>query len=233
VSGVRPPERPRYGAARGFTLVEVLVAVAAMALLAVMAWSGIDAMHRAETGTRARSEAVLALQTGLSQWRADLDAMTQVAPVGGIDFDGRVVRITRMVQPADTPDSAIMVVAWGARQIDGQRHWLRWQSVPVRTREQLQLAWQQAALWGQNPSDTLRRQEVRIAPVDEWQVFYYRNNSWSSPLSSAAGAPATGTVAQTPLPDGVRLLLDMAQGQVLSGRLQHDWVRPTLGAARS
>jgi general secretion pathway protein J len=216
------------GGLRGFTLVEVLVALAAMALLSVMAWSGIDAMHRAETGTRARSEDVLALQTGLSQWRTDLDALTQLAPVGGMDFDGRVVRMTRIARIGDAPDSAIVVVAWGARLIDGQRQWLRWQSVPVRTREQLQMAWQQAALWGQNPTDELRRQEVPIASIDEWQVFYFRNNSWSSPLSSAGA----GTEVQTALPDGVRLLLTLSEGQVLSGLLQHDWVRPNLGAAR-
>ena len=35
------------------------------------------------------------------------------------------------------------------------------------------------------------------------------------------------------LPDGVRLILMLSDGQVLSGRLQHDWARPTLGAARS
>lgn len=223
----------RRRGASGFTLVEVLVALAAMALLAVMAWSGIDAMQRAETTTRARSEEVLALQTGLSQWRADLDAMTPYAPIGGVDFDGRVIRLTRIAHAGDAPDSAIVVVAWGARAIDGQRHWLRWQSAPVRTREQLQLAWQQAALWGQNPTDELRRQEVRIAAVDEWQIFFFRNNSWSSPLSSAAGATVPGAAAQVPLPDGVRLLLTLTDGQVLAGRLQHDWVRPTLGAARS
>jgi hypothetical protein len=41
-----------------------------------------------------------------------------------------------------------------------------------------------------------------------------------------------GSTAQLPVPDGVRLLLDLSEGQVLSGRLQHDWARPTLGAAR-
>lgn len=218
--------------ARGFTLVEVLVALAAMALLAVMAWSGVDAMQRAETGTRERSEELLALQTGLAQWRADLDAVTPMAPWGGLDFDSRVVRMTRIAQEAQTPDSAIIVVAWGARVIDGQRHWLRWQSAPLRTREQLQLAWQQAGLWGENPTEELRRQEVRIAPVDAWQVFFFRNNSWSSPLSSGAGTRVPGSTAQLPVPDGVRLLLDLSEGQVLSGRLQHDWARPTLGAAR-
>ena len=231
---------------RGFTLVEVLVAVAAMALLSVMAWSGIDAMGNAQTRTRERSEDVLALQAGLSQWRADLDAMTQPLAVGGVDFDGRVLRITRYAVSGDfpaaagpdalasaAPDSGIRVVAWGARQVDGRRQWLRWQSAAVRTRAELQLAWLQAAQWGQNPTEELRRHEVAIAGLDDWQVFYFRNDSWSSPLSSAAGTSAAGLPAQTALPDGVRLILMLSDGQVLSGRLQHDWARPTLGAARS
>jgi general secretion pathway protein J len=231
---------------RGFTLVEVLVALAAMAMLAVMAWRGIDAMGSAQAITRERSEDVLALQAGLAQWRADLDAVVLLAPVGGVDFDGRVLRITRHSITGDLatgsgpeaappmPASSIRVVAWGARQNDGRRQWLRWQSAPVRTRDELQIAWQQAALWGQNPSDELRRQEVAIAGIDAWQVFYFRNDSWSSPLSSAAGpAGQAGAATQSPLPDGVRLVLTISEGQVLSGRLQQDWVRPTYGAGRS
>jgi general secretion pathway protein J len=229
---------------RGFTLVEVLVALAAMALLAVMAWRGVDAMGQAQIRTRERSEDVLALQAGLAQWRADLDAMTLPLVVGGIEFDGRVLRITRHVHAPDVvpsagPDAAAMiasgmrVVAWGSRQIDGRRQWLRWQSAAVHTRSELQLAWQQAAQWGENPTDELRRHEVVIAGLDEWQVYYFRNDSWSSPLSSAAGPGARATPVQSPLPDGVRLVLLLSDGQALTGRLQHDWVRPTLGAARS
>lgn len=238
--------RPAAGRTRGFTLVEVLVALAAMALLSVMAWRGIDAMGSAQDRTRERSEDVLALQAGLSQWRADLDAMTQQVGIGGVDFDGRVLRITRHAigsDPAVTAaadgraplvaDSGIRVVAWGSRQIDGQRKWLRWQSAAVRTRIELQLAWQQAAQWGENPTEELRRHEVAIAGLDDWQVFYFRNDSWSSPLSSAAGPGATGVTVQAPLPDGVRLVLTLSVGQALSGRLQHDWARPTLGSARS
>ena len=88
-------------------------------------------------------------------------------------------------------------------------------------------------VYGENPTEELRRREVAIAGLDEWQLFYFRNDSWSSPLSSAAGPSATGFTVQTPLPDGVRLVLMLSDGQVLSGRVQHDWARPTLGSARS
>lgn len=227
--------------ARGFTLVEVLVAVAIMALLAVMAWRGLDGMSRAQTRTQSYSDDVSALQAGLAQWNADLDALTQLPPVGGLDFDGRVLRLTRQYlydEPAAAPAIAgaitgggsVRVIAWGARELDGRRQWLRWQSAPLRSRSELQTAWQQAAQWGENPTEDLRQHEVAITGIDNWQVFYYRNNSWTSPLSSATGLVAGIAGGQAPLPDGVRLVLSLSGGQALSGTLTRDWVWPALGA---
>ena len=202
----------------GFTLVEVLVAVTIMAVLAVMAWRGLDGMSRAQTSTQSYSNDVSALQAGLAQWNADLDALTQLPPVGGLDFDGRVLRLTRqylydepaaapVIAGAGTGGGSVRVIAWGAREIDGRRQWLRWQSAPLRSRSELQTAWQQAALWGQNPTEELRQHEVAVTGIDDWQVFYYRNNSWTSPLSSATGLVAGIAGGQAPLPDGVRLVL--------------------------
>ncbi len=221
---------------RGFTLVELLVALAAMALMSVMAWRGVDAMGRAQAQTRQYSEEVLTVQTGLAQWARDLDAVVQLAPVGGLDFDGRVLRMTRQYGAqllANAEGAAlaedggsIRVVAWGARQVDGQRQFLRWQSGPLYTRTALRQAWDEAAAWGQNPTETLRRQEVPVAAIDSWQIYYFRNTSWSSPLSSA-GASGPG---QSALPEGVRLLLTLASGQSVSGKLTVDWVKPTVGS---
>ena len=223
----------------GFTLVELLVAIAVMALLSEMAWSGLDAMARAQTRAQEYSDDVSALQAGLTQWSTDLNAMAPVAPVGALDFDGRVLRITRQYgadqvatgqsEPVSQGGGSIRVIAWGARMVAGQRQWLRWQSAPTRSRFELQSAWEQAALWGQNPSDELRKREVAVTAIDEWQVFYYRNNSWSSPLSSAAGMEGAAAGGRTALPDGVRLVLTLSAGQALSGKLTRDWVRPTLG----
>ena len=69
---------------RGFTLVELLVALVAMALLAVLSWRGLDGMSRAQAQTEARADEVLTLQVGLSQWAADLDAIMQLPPAPAV-----------------------------------------------------------------------------------------------------------------------------------------------------
>lgn len=222
----------------GFTLVELLVAMTVMAMLALMAWRGVDAMGRSLVATRLAGEQAQTLQSGLVQWGFDLDAMAPSGAITALDFDGQVLRITRQynvgdlpgatVQPAGAARSGLRVIAWSTRVVEGQRQWLRWQSPVVHSRNAWEQAWQQAAFWGQNPTDALRRREVAVVPVDQWQVFYFRNNSWTSPLSSASeGGPAP--MAQQPLPDGIRLVLTLTAGQSVSGTVVRDWVRPTIG----
>lgn len=170
-----------YPRARGFTLIELLVALSIMALMAVMSWRGIDGMARTQTQTQQRSDEVLALQMGLAQWNADLDALEPAAGLPGLDWDGRVLRLTR--RGATDSDAALRVVAWTRRAVDGRNLWLRWQSAPLYQRGELQLAWQQASLWAVNPDDALRRQEVRLVPLADWTLYYYRQDAWTNPLS--------------------------------------------------
>ena len=59
--------------AAGFTLIEVLVAISIMALMALMAWRGIDGMLRTQTGLQNRADDIRTLQAGLAQWQTDLD----------------------------------------------------------------------------------------------------------------------------------------------------------------
>lgn len=224
----------------GFTLVELLVALAAMAMLSLLAWRGVDAMGRALETTRRIDADVQALQAGLMQWGADLDAVVPPSAVTPLDYDGQVLRITRQVALDDgqaVPDAGqggggLRVVAWGSRLVDGRRQWLRWQSPLLRTRAAWEQAWQQAAWWGQNPDAALRQAEVAIVPIEQWQLFYYRNNSWTSPLSSASEGGQTAP-EQQPLPDGVRLVLVLSDGQPISGELRRDWARPSLGPGGS
>jgi general secretion pathway protein J len=217
--------------ARGFTLVELLVALFALALMASLSWRGLDGMIRTRQSTEARADEVLTLQTGLAQWSADLDAIAAFPPAPPLEWNGRVLRLTR--QSSLSPADGVRVVGWTRRE--GQ--WRRWESRSVLTRGDLDAAWLEADLWAQNPSDAMRRQEVAITPLAEWQIFYFRENAWTNPQSTAAGsappaaagaAPTAGTPTAGALPDGVRLVLQLPPGRALSGQLLRDWVRPTL-----
>ena len=116
----------------GFTLVELLVAIAVMALLAIVSWRGLDGMVRAQQITRERADAVLELQTVLAQWGADLDALQAIEHTEPLAWDGQALRLTR--RGMRQPDEGAIVVAWALRNADGTNRWLRWQSPPVRTR---------------------------------------------------------------------------------------------------
>jgi len=230
--------RPRR--ARGFTLVELLVALAVMALLAIVSWRGLDGMVRSQEQTRQRGDDLLVLQAALAQWGADLDALLPLPHTTAIDWDGQVLRLTR--RSSAVPDPGALVVAWSRRNVDGTDQWLRWQSQPLRTRAEWQQAWQQAALWARNPGAQERRSEVVLLPLTGWQLFYYRGDAWSNPQSSsgtadaAATAPsadAAATQANSTIPDGVRLQLDLAPGQALVGRITRDWVNPLKGGGKS
>ncbi len=207
-----------------------------MALMAGLSWRGIDGMVRTQAQLQRRADAVLTLQAGLTQWGADLDAMLQLPQTTTLDWDGRGLRIVRRGSAA--PGSGVLVVAWTRRSVNGANQWLRWQSPPQLTRGGLQAAWNKAAQWAQNPGEDEKRYEVAIAALENWQIFYFRDNAWTNPLSSggAAASPPGASIPLAPdlaLPDGVRLVLTLPPGQAISGMLTRDWVRPTLGGNKS
>jgi general secretion pathway protein J len=208
----------------GLTLVELLAALFTMALMAALGWRALDGMARARAQTDARAGQVLALQAGLGQWAADLDALAQLPQATTLEWDGRVLRMTRRAMAAGS--DGLHVVGWTRRQ----GRWLRWQSPELATRGEIAAAWQQAGVWAQNPGDEERRLEVAVTPLDEWHLYYFRGDSWTHPLSSEGTEAAERTVI---VPDGVRLVLELPQGQALAGRIVRDWVSPRHVGARS
>ena len=235
--------KPRTGSkiSRGFTLIELLIAIAILAVMTVASWRGIDGMVRAQEQARIYSEEVMVAQAALAQWNTDLNAIERVGTTTPLEWNGRVLRITR--RSSDINEQGLRVVGWALRDIQGRSHWVRWQSQPLRNAQEWQQAWEMAnqavtngALDGNagNNGEGIPQTTV-LMPVRGWQLLYFRGNSWSNPLSSSA----TDTKADpnnptdTTLPDGVRLTLELPAPGALSGTITSDWVNPILGGNKS
>ncbi len=217
---------------RGFTLIELLVAISVMALMALLSWRGIEGMSRAQSQLQSRADDALSLQVGLAQWRTDLDALISLPGTPALDWDGRVLRLTRC-HPLGDPAN-VQVVAWTLRGNGTQGEWLRWQSQALSQRADWSAAWSRAQTWGQTPSAEDRAQEIKVRALSQWQIFFHRGGAWSNPLSSEGAAASAGNApppAPGSPPDGIRLVLDLPAGPSLSGKLTLDWVNPTLTGA--
>jgi general secretion pathway protein J len=223
---------------RGFTLVEVLVALFIMAVLAGLAWKGVDALVRTRDGSKAAAEAVLRQGTVLAQWEQDLGQIQDTAVVPALAFDGGALRLTRRVA------NGLQFVVW-TRQ--GNQLW-RWASPAITHVNELNEAYTRGQQWASISGEAL----AMLDGVSELQVYYYRgnDNAWSNAQSTGdtantaqsetakaappgttpgtspgANTPNTGGVATGPvtvvpdlaaeaLPKGVRLLLTLPAGQL-------------------
>jgi general secretion pathway protein J len=207
---------------RGFTLIEVLVTITILAVLAGMAWQGIDSIVRTKQISEQRLDAVLRLNTVLAQWDVDVSTLHDTGVIDGMPtFDGASLRMTRRT------DTGVQLVVWSLR--DGT--WQRWASRPVVRQADLLELWMSSYQFLGNEAGTVRA----LPGVAQWQVYYWRNNAWSNPQSTGDVAPPPGD-AQPPgglpgskqrLPEGIRVVLTMAPGSGLNGSITRDFVLRT------
>jgi len=217
-------------ASKGFTLIEVLVASAILALMALISWRGLDGMFKTQTALQTRSDATQNLQMGMAQWRTDLDNMLVLQGTPALEWDGRVMRITR--QHSQDPKAGVQVVAWTL----GNGQWTRWQSEPLMQNDAWTQAWTQAQIWAESAGNLKANtaQEVVIHPVQTWQIYFHRDGAWTNALSSDVNTNSNtnGKSSLQNLPEGLRLVLELADRPEIQGKVTMDWVRPTFTAVK-
>lgn len=73
-----PPNQMHIAPEKGFTLIEVMIAIMIMAILSLITWRGLDSMNRANTQLQLRSEENAQLMRTLQQIEQDLAWRTTV-----------------------------------------------------------------------------------------------------------------------------------------------------------
>ncbi|MBK6850044.1 MAG: prepilin-type N-terminal cleavage/methylation domain-containing protein [Burkholderiales bacterium] len=232
-AGTAPGRGPALARTRGFTLVEVMVALVILATMAGMAWQGVDMIVRSRAAASDRVERLLRLQSVLAQWEVDLREIADTQNVPGFGFDGATLRLTRR------RDAGVQVVAWTLRD----RTLTRWAGPVAVSGDALQEAW----MHSHQLLPVEANQLTMLAGVDSWQVYVYskRSGSWSNGQSTgdlksddgaaaaAAAAAASGASSgavlsaaastRAALPDGVRLTLQFGPGSGgINGALVRD-----------
>ena len=199
-----------------------MVALVIMALMAVIAWSGLDTMVRAREIGQAASERTLLLSTVIAQWEQDLQAVQDSATtpsssaVPNLSFDGASLRLVRRTE------RGLQLVVWSLRE----GAWQRWTAPAATQVPALQEAWfRSQQLQGSEPGHI-----KLLDKVQGWQIYFFRGEGWSNaqstgdalvPTNSPTNAPnsappGAGPVeaTQQKLPTGVRLVIDLPEGKL-------------------
>lgn len=196
-------------ACRGFTLVEVLVALVVMAIGAGLAWQGLDGILRAREASKAALDRTLRVNTIVVQWEQDLAALRDVSSnVPALSFDGQTLRLVRQAE------GGVALVAWSVR--GGQ--WQRWVGPTVTRVADLRESFERSQQLLGNESS-----QLNLAQASEFNVFFYRGSAWTNAQSTgdlveAPAAPASGGSGPAPsssreqLPSAVRLVITLDGG---------------------
>jgi general secretion pathway protein J len=178
---------------RGFTLVELLVAISILAIVAVLGWRGLDGIIRARVALTNQMESTRGMQLAFAQMQSDCEH------IAGRDvLDRRPYLLTgtdrfTMVREVFTENqpSRLQVVAY--RVINGSL--VRRETAGVRDLAQLDGMWQAAI------SDTDTSGAVTLqAGVTGMQVLTWENRAWRQATSAAT----TGSTAATAAANGAQ-----------------------------
>lgn len=185
---------------RGFTLLELVVAMAVFAIMAAIAYSGLNNVLIARQLTETHSEQLHQLQLAMSWFARDIEQIVNrgvrseygemLPPVVGNDFEGYLLELTRggWRNPANQPRSHLQRVAYAVRDEQLVRAYWR-----VLDRAEDSKPFENVLL------DGVKSVEIRyLGADDEWRT------SWPE-------LAATGNVAPAVLPRAIEVNVDTKQ----------------------
>lgn len=190
--------------ARGFTLVELLVAISILAIVAVLGWRGLDGIVRARLALTGQMEVTRGMQLAFAQMQSDCEHMVQPKDLRQrqtLMADGAGMTLVRNVYNEYVP-SQLQVVSYRIR--DGVL--LRRESMGTRDLVQLDAMWKAATTNVDTTQPVMLQSGVTAMQVDVWE-----NGVWR-PAGMAPTQVVQGPQMNSQPPAGLRVALQV-QGQ--------------------
>ncbi len=171
--------------ARGFTLVELLVAISILALVAVLGWRGLDGIVRARIALTAQMETTRGMQLAFAQMQSDCQHMVtpeqvHLRPYLLADHD-RLTMVRTVF--AENEPTRLQVVAY--RIIDGVL--TRRESAGVRDLIALDAAWKAATGDADSSAPVVLQQGVTGMLVQVWSGTGWMVLTAAAPLVAPSG----------------------------------------------
>jgi general secretion pathway protein J len=173
---------------RGFTLVELLVAISILAMVAVLGWRGLDGIVRARVALTEQMETTRGMQLAFAQLQSDCEHIAGKDLLDKRPFllaDKDRLTMVRIMFTENEP-SRLQVVSY--RILNGSL--TRRESIGTRDLNQLDMLWQ-AAVSDADPTPPVALQ----AGVTGMQLMTWQNGDWHQ-----AGAPAPEQQASVVIP---------------------------------
>ena len=170
---------------RGFTLLELLVAITVLSIVSMIAWRGLDSLVATRERLEPEVDDVRSLLTAFGQMERDLTQVTNPAFLGlttsplniGVADGGQVIELARVASPVADRATEVQTVFY--RVVDGTLVRQATPPLPAFDRANAE-NFETARLMGQ----------VQSIAVRVWQV----PTGWVSPFNpDASGTQSTGT----------------------------------------